>query len=163
MEDSIGEGGRDPQAAAVEAKIRELTEQIQRRNDSSFEGRALKKQKLQLEIQLAEILESNRVKEVQKDALESGMVLSLKQPTMVAGEECPICFTAFQSHVENWGDKQDFAFYKCCGKFICVRCINKSIELHGSSNPQSLVKACPLVSPIFDVDLGRVKPLACVG
>jgi len=140
MEDSIGEGGRDPQA--VEAEIRELTEQIQRRNDSSFEVRALKKQKLQLQIQLAEILESNRVKEVQKDALESGMVLSLKQPTLVAGQECPICFTAFQSHVEQWDDKQGFTFYCCCGKFICVRCINESIELHGS-NPRSLLKACP--------------------
>lgn len=140
MGNDDGEKGRDSVALAAERN--KLTAQIQRCDAGSVEGLMLKKQKLHLELQLAEMCETQNAKEVQDEALESGMVLHVKQPTVVAGKECPICYSPFQSHVENWDDKQSFMFYACCGNFICSSCIKKNYEVNGR-NAQTSLQACP--------------------
>jgi len=126
---------------ALSAEKDKLTAQIQLCDAGSVEGLMLKKQKLQLELQLAEACENDHAKEVQDEALESGMVLHVKQPTVVAGKECPICYSAFPNHVENWDDEEPFTFYACCGNFICRSCTIQNFEVNGV-NTQSL-HACP--------------------
>lgn len=118
----------DGKSPALSHEIETLSEQIKLYPVvGSTERLKLQKQKFEKQLKLAEILEEQRVKDVQKEALESGMVLNLAMPAQVDGDECPLCFSPFEG--PKMGGPATYCFLPCCRKFICSSCNDEAGQM----------------------------------
>lgn len=82
----------------------------------------LKKQRGDKMLELAEIQELARVEEIQREAVESGMVTT---PFLLADAEekdCPLCFEPIPNP-KHFGDDHQYDWFSCCDKCICVPCV----------------------------------------
>jgi len=142
----------DYEQKQMREEIEALTEEIKICPGSSLdqlnEKRKLQKQRFEKKLELGELLELERVKEVQEEALRSGMVLNLVEPPAAQLEEdaeCPLCLSPFEKP-KQWDDTPPHVYLSCCNKFVCRSCRDKAEHVLATATSkdefENLLKNC---------------------